>query len=123
MACASAFALTSLWEGLPRAIVEASAARLPSVAYAVNGLKEIVRDGETGFAIPPHQPEAAAEKIVWLKTHPLEALQMGLRARERIVKEFDIDKMVRQQEDLYRDLYEAVPLKDYYEPLWSTPSK
>jgi glycosyltransferase involved in cell wall biosynthesis len=123
LASSNCFLLTSLWEGLPRALVEASAARLPSVAYAVNGVKEIVLDGETGFSIPPHQPEAAAEKILWLKDHPLEARQMGLKARASIEKEFDINRMVRQQESLYQDLYEAVPLKDYYEPLWSTPSK
>jgi glycosyltransferase involved in cell wall biosynthesis len=122
LAASNCFLLTSLWEGLPRAIVEASAARLPSVAYAVNGVKEIIQDGETGFSIPPHQPEIAAEKILWLKDHPQDAKQMGQKARAAIEKEFDIDRMVRQQESLYKELYEAVPLKDYYEPLWSKPS-
>jgi len=121
LSASNCFLLTSLWEGLPRALVEAGAARLPAVAYAVNGVKEIVREGETGFPVPPHQPEEAAEKILWLKDHPLEARQMGRKARTEIEKEFDIDKMVRQQENLYQDLYQAVPLKAYYEPLWSKP--
>ena len=43
---------------------------------------------------------------------------MGKKARTLVEKEFDIDRMVRQQEELYQELYEAVPLKEYYEPLW-----
>jgi hypothetical protein len=43
---------------------------------------------------------------------------MGKRARALVEKEFDIDRMVRQQEELYQELYQAVPLKAYYEPLW-----
>jgi rhamnosyl/mannosyltransferase len=71
--------------------------------------------------VPPRQPEGAAEKILWLKDHPLEARQMGRNARAEVEREFDIDRMVRQQEQLYQDLYQAVPLKAYYEPLWSKP--
>jgi glycosyltransferase involved in cell wall biosynthesis len=121
LAASNCFLLTSLWEGLPRALVEAALARLPAVAYAVNGVKEILREGETGFPIPPHEAPAAAEKILWLKDHPQEARQMGRKARALVEKEFDIDKMVRQQEDLYQELYQAVPLKEYYEPSWSKP--
>ena len=122
LAASNCFLLTSLWEGLPRALVEAAVARLPAVAYAVNGVKEILREGDTGFPVPPHQPEAAAEKILWLKGRPLEARQMGRKARAEVEKEFDIDEMVRQQENLYQELYQAVPLKAYYEPPWSKPS-
>lgn len=43
---------------------------------------------------------------------------MGEKGRQTIRKEFDINVMVRQQEELYEKLYEAVPLKDYYEPHW-----
>jgi len=118
LAASNCFLLTSLWEGLPRAIVEAAVARLPVVAYAVNGVKEILIEGETGFPVPPHQTDAAAEKILWLKNHSQEAGQMGKRARALVEKEFDIDRMVRQQEELYQELYQAVPLKAYYEPLW-----
>jgi len=117
------FLLTSLWEGLPRAVVEASVARLPSVAYAVNGVKDILIEGETGFPIPPHETELAAEKILWLKDNPLKARQIGSKAKAFVEKEFDIDTMVRQQEVLYETLYQNVPLKEYYEPLWNKAEK
>jgi len=121
LAASDSFLLTSLWEGLPRAIVEASVARVPSVAYAVNGVKDILKEGETGFPIPPHQFELAAEKLLWLKNHPEEARRIGQKARARVETEFNIDNMVRQQENLYKSLYDAVPLKLYYEPLWNNP--
>ncbi len=123
LAASNTFLLTSLWEGLPRALVEAAVARLPSVAYAVNGVKDILVDGETGFPIEPHNTEAAAEKILWLKDNALEAKQFGMNARIQVEKEFDIDRMVRDQENLYERLYAEVPLKSYYEPLWAEPSK
>ena len=113
--------MTSLWEGLPRSLVEAAVAGVPSVAYAVNGVKDILVDGETGLPVRPHDTAAAAEKILWIKNHPAEAKRLAQNALTRVEKEFDIDKMVREQDDLYHQLYEAVPLKKYYEPLWALP--
>jgi glycosyltransferase involved in cell wall biosynthesis len=113
------FLLTSLWEGLPRSILEASLARLPVVAYAVNGVRDILEDGVNGFLIAPGQIDLAAEKILWLLDHPIEAMRMGDNAREKIQKEFNIDFMVRQQEALYETSYNAVPLKDVYETIWT----
>jgi glycosyltransferase involved in cell wall biosynthesis len=110
----SCFLLTSLWEGLPRSLVEAFAARLPAVAYEVNGVRDILKDNENGFPIPPGNVELAAEKVLWLKAHPDEAKQMGERGRRLIERDFDINLMVRQQEALYEKLFEAVPLKESY---------
>jgi glycosyltransferase involved in cell wall biosynthesis len=45
------------------AIIEAGAARLPVVVSNVGGLPEVVRDGETGFIVPPDDPESAADVI------------------------------------------------------------
>ena len=50
--------LTSLWEGLPRVLPQAMAAGVPVVATRVDGSPEAVRDGETGFLVPPEDPEA-----------------------------------------------------------------
>lgn len=118
LAASNVFFLTSIWEGLPRALVEAAYAGRPSVAYAVNGVKDILADGQTGFLIPPGDTGKAAQKILWLKDNPMEAVRMGQEARKRVETEFDIDAMVRAQEELYVKLYDAVPLKSYYEPLW-----
>ncbi len=114
------FLLSSLWEGLPRALVEAFAAKRPAVAYAADGVRDILEDHQTGFLIPPGNTALAVEKLLWLKNHPKEATAMGAAGYARIQSEFDIDTMVRQQETLYQALYTSVPLKNYYEPLWDS---
>lgn len=121
LAASNTFLLTSRWEGLPRALVEALAAQLPGVAYAVDGVLDILQDEKSGFLISPGDIGQAAEKLYWLKNHPQEAKVMGLAGHARVQNEFDIDQMVRQQEQLYEKLYEGLPLKDYYESRWTIP--
>lgn len=98
------FAMTSLWEGLPRSLVEAMAAGLPPVVNAVDGCSDVVRDGENGFLVPPRRPDLTAERIVSLLKDPARAKALGARARASIGPEFDIDGMVRRQEVLYETL-------------------
>jgi len=114
VAGSDAFLLTSLWEGLPRALVEAGAQRKPSVAYAVNGVKDLLKEGVNGFPIEAGQWEKAAEQLLWLRQHPVEALRMGTEARRQVETGFDIDQMVKDQQSLYTTLYNAVPLKETY---------
>jgi glycosyltransferase involved in cell wall biosynthesis len=113
-AAADAFLLTSLWEGLPRALVEAATQNIPAVAYAVNGVKDILVDWETGYPVEPGQWTAAAEKLLWIKEHPMEARIRAEAAFYRVKEDFNIDRMVRAQESLYADLYDRVPLKEVY---------
>lgn len=92
--------LTSLWEGLPRVLPQAMAAGVPVVASDVNGSREAVRDGVNGFLVQPHDVQDMARKILYVLTHPEEARVMG-RNGKGMVQEFDIWKMLRQQEELY----------------------
>jgi glycosyltransferase involved in cell wall biosynthesis len=92
--------LTSLWEGLPRVLPQAMAAGVPVVASDVNGSREVISDGINGFLAQPHDVQDMARKILYLLTHPEEARVMG-RNGTSMVQEFDIWKMLRQQEDLY----------------------
>jgi glycosyltransferase involved in cell wall biosynthesis len=106
------FLLTSLWEGLPRSLVEASYAGLPSLAYAVDGVQDIIKNGENGFLIPPGDIRLAADKILQLASNPSEAKRMGQKALERIRsmgRDFDIAEMVREQEKLYKKLCNELP--------------
>jgi glycosyltransferase involved in cell wall biosynthesis len=96
------FVLTSLWEGLPRALVEAMAAGLPCVANAVDGVQDVLVDGVNGFRVAPKNPQLTAERILRLLKNPEEAAEIGRKAREFIGREFDITHMVHQQEELYK---------------------
>jgi L-malate glycosyltransferase len=100
---ATVVTLTSRFEGLPRVLVEALAAGVPAVAMDVDGVAEIVRDGENGFLVDEGDVEALASRVAEVLRDP------GLRERlagaaGRGLEEFERGAMVRQQEELYREL-------------------
>jgi glycosyltransferase involved in cell wall biosynthesis len=57
------FALSSLWEGLPCAVVEARLMKLPVVAYATGGIPEVIQDGVNGYLIPQKNRHLLAERL------------------------------------------------------------
>jgi glycosyltransferase involved in cell wall biosynthesis len=101
------FALTSLWEGLPRVLPQAMAAGLPIVATAVDGNAEAVTDGINGFLTPPGDPQAMASALLRLLEDPDLATQMGKAGRIRAAN-FGARKMVSDIAILYEALLEQV---------------
>jgi glycosyltransferase involved in cell wall biosynthesis len=97
------FALSSLWEGLPRVLPQAMAAALPIVATAVDGNAEAVTDGVNGLLTPPGDPAALTGALVKLLDDPDRAHQMG-QAGLAMVEAFSARKMVDDIEALYEDL-------------------
>ena len=75
VAGADAALLSSAWENLPHAAVEALSVGVPVVATAVGGVPEVVTDGENGLLVPPRDPGALAEAIRRVLEEP------GLRDR------------------------------------------
>ncbi|HEB76091.1 MAG TPA: glycosyltransferase [Nitrospirae bacterium] len=98
------FVMTSRYEGLSNAIMEAMLAGLPVVATDVGGNGELVVDGETGFLCPPDDAGTVAERILYLLGNEEEAAQMGARGRERVMRDFSVERMVRATEEIYRRL-------------------
>lgn len=95
------FALSSLWEGLGRALTEAMIMKVPVAATRVGGVPELVKHGETGLLSEPGDSEQLAENIVWLLDNPDEAKKMSERAKARVVPAFSEQHMVKQIESLY----------------------
>lgn len=95
--------LSSYWEGLPQVVPQACAAGLPIVATRVDGTPEVILDGVNGFLVQPGDVELMAQKIAYLLENPQEARAMGATG-ETMIAEFDINAMVRAQEQLYLDL-------------------
>jgi len=104
------FALTSLWEGLPRVLPQAMAAGLPIVATAVDGNAEAVTDGVNGFLTPPGDPQAMAVALLRLLDDPALASRMGDAGRSR-AEEFGARKMVSDIAALYEALLEEHTLR------------
>lgn len=103
MSCIDILVLTSLWEGLPRVFLQAMASGVPVVATKVDGTPEAIQDGVNGFLMSPKDIGGIAEKIIYLIRHPEKASEMGMKGR-RLVGEFDIWRMLEQQEELYASL-------------------
>ncbi|MCZ7573206.1 MAG: glycosyltransferase family 4 protein [Ardenticatenaceae bacterium] len=96
-------AMSSLWEGLPIAFLEAMSAGKPIVANDVDGASDVVIDGETGFLVPPHQPLEMAERILFLLNNETLCNEMGHTAQQRS-SYFSAQRMVAQVESLYKKL-------------------
>jgi len=103
MATFDLFALSSLWEGLPRVLPQAMATGLPLVATATDGSAEAVIDGVNGLLVPPGEPEQLAQALIRLLNDPVLARQMGAAGLAQ-VDEFSDKRMVSQIEALYRQL-------------------
>ncbi|MCE5218149.1 glycosyltransferase family 4 protein [bacterium] len=97
------FLLTSLWEGLPRTVVEASVVGLPVVATAVAGTAEAIRDGHSGLLAEPGDVAGLTSCILRLYEDP--ALRRGLCAHAQAMREeFSIERVVADLEGLYLSL-------------------
>jgi glycosyltransferase involved in cell wall biosynthesis len=97
-------ALPSRWEGLPLILLEAMACGKPIVASRVTGNIDVVVDGVTGFLVPSGAPQALAEKIVLLLQDARLCDELGRRGRERVVREFSLERMVAHMRSVYQDL-------------------
>ncbi len=101
LASASMFVLPSLTEGISLTLLEAMARGLPVVATRVGGNPEVVIDGDTGFLVPPQNPESLAAAIVRVHQDPVLGRELGRRGRQRVEKEFSVNHMIRQYEHQY----------------------
>ena len=95
------FVLSSREEGIPNALLEAMAAGRACVATAVGGTPEVLRDGETGWLVPPGEPGALADALEQALTRPGEARRRGEAAGRAVREEMSIEAMVRRHEEFY----------------------
>lgn len=98
------FVLASLWEGMPGSVMEAMAVGLPVVGTDVPGTNELVVDGVTGYLVPARNPGALAERVAVLIADPKLRSRMAEAARDRVRREFSMDRMVAEHEVLYERL-------------------
>jgi len=92
----------SRWEGLPMVAIEAMRAGLPVVATRAGGLPEIVEDRISGRLIEVDDAEQLARVLASLDSETLR--EMGARARLRYLRDFQIDRVIRELDGIYRSL-------------------
>lgn len=96
-----AYALTSIKEGFPYAILEAMAAGLPIVASRIGGVPEMIEHESWGLLIPAKHVPATAAALQRLLDDPALAARLGAAARQRVVTEFTLERMVKETIECY----------------------
>ncbi len=96
-------------EGLPRAVIEAMAYRVPPIVTDSGGSPELVEDGVSGLVVPPRDARALSKAIEKLYRDAALREQMGNAARERLRTNFQNEDTVRKTIALYEDLLAAAP--------------
>ncbi len=95
------FVLSSLREGFSISLLEAMAAKKACVVTDVGGNSEAVKDGITGYVVPPKDPNEMADKILKLLKEDRLRDSFGEKGRERVLENFTADRMVRNIEKVY----------------------
>jgi glycosyltransferase involved in cell wall biosynthesis len=94
-------------EGLPIAILEGMASRLPLVATAVGAVPTVIQDGRTGVLVPAEDPESLAAAIIELLRDPARRQQLGSTARQLVEDEFSAERMTNDYLRVYEDAIAA----------------
>jgi glycosyltransferase involved in cell wall biosynthesis len=102
LVAADVFCLSSRFEGLPIAMLEAMAAGLPVVATRVGGVPTVITDGREGRLVPAGDPAALAAAVAEMRDLELRG-DRAAAATER-VRDFAIDRAVQRQQELYESL-------------------
>jgi glycosyltransferase involved in cell wall biosynthesis len=76
-------------DGIPNVVIEAMAFGLPVISTQVNAIPEIVRNGETGLAVPQRDAAALAEAVLYMSAHPDAARLMAANGRKLALEIFD----------------------------------
>ncbi|HER24672.1 MAG TPA: glycosyltransferase family 1 protein [Candidatus Atribacteria bacterium] len=104
MAVMDIFALTSLREGLPRVIVQAAAVGIPSIAFNVDGVSEVIKDNYNGFLVEAKDLKHLENGIRQYMNNKDLVLLHGRNGRELIENKWSIKGMVERTDQIYQKL-------------------
>jgi len=104
--CASDIFIFPSWgyEGMSRALLEAMACGLPTIANVVTGVSEVIEDGINGLLVEPRNVADLVRKINWCISHSEESKKLGLAARKTVREKFSLDLMVERYMQVYNRL-------------------
>jgi glycosyltransferase involved in cell wall biosynthesis len=104
MCCFDVFALTSRYEGMPYALLEAMALGLPVVATDVIGTRDVVENAVNGFLVPPASPSATAAALLPLVESRALRAEIGRRGHATVAERYTLDAMTGRLESLYAEV-------------------
>ncbi|MBW4502113.1 MAG: glycosyltransferase [Scytonema hyalinum WJT4-NPBG1] len=115
--CAADVFLTTPWyEPFGITPLEAMACGTPVIGSDVGGIKYTVKDSETGYLVPPNQPEAIAERIAYLYKNPQAHKRLSHNAIQRVNHQFTWEKVTSSVASLYEKV-----LSQKHKPIFLSP--
>ena len=97
------FVLASLWEGMPISVLESMAAGAPVLATDVAGTRDLIKHGVNGWLFPPADPQALAQAIAEMITHPERRSSLA-RAARQTAEEYSSAAVARRYAEIYTNL-------------------
>src|SRR5439155_83190 len=101
--------LTSLWEGLPRVLVQSAAAGRPVVTFDVEGAWEVVRDGHNGFIVPSRDLDHFAARLEDLLRDGTLARDFGRAGRDQVGDAWTLETMLDRLDRMYQRVVSRGP--------------
>ena len=98
-----AFVLSSLWEGLPCAVVEARLLKLPVLSYNTGGIADIIINKQNGYLYPQKEWQSLAHGMLEL-TQKKDMFEQLSRHKDNL-NDFKMEAMLEQHIDVYTSLY------------------
>jgi len=98
-------------EATSQVIPQAMAMGIPVIATSAGGIWEVVKDGETGKLVPPRNAPALSEAIFWAYQNREETRKMARKARELVLKDFTLARMIEKTGNVYRELLDGHEVK------------
>ncbi len=102
---ADVFAAPSIQDNLPNTALEALSCGVPTVAFGVGGIPEIVRDGVTGVTVPPRDSGALAKAIDGLLRAPERRAEISANCRRVAVTEYSLEIQAKRYVALNQSQY------------------
>ncbi len=88
-------------EGIPVALMEAMVSGIPVVATSISGIPELVRNGDTGWLVPPENVEALADALSQIYSNPTEADKRARSGRRWVLDEFELISNAKKLSSLF----------------------
>jgi glycosyltransferase involved in cell wall biosynthesis len=98
------FMMSSEFEGLPIALLEAMSMNCVPACTTAGGIPEVIKDGENGVLVPVQEPMQLVDRLSALLQQPGQVAKMKQAARETVINSFSMKKMVGELEVIYNDL-------------------
>ena len=106
-AAADVFVAPSVYDNLPNTVVEAGACGIPSVAFNIGGLPDIIEHCSNGYLAKPYETEDLARGIAWVLEDRDRHQKLCRSARLKVEEKFTLQVQARAYKNLYEEILQA----------------